>query len=158
VQVHSAREACDYIIRVFRTLWNFRFFFNGISSLLTESSQLRSQYDVLLEGVLGTVTTNLVYLQQRGFMLTPREPNTFRLLAENLWAQWLSWLRVYHVKNARRMTPSNEALFDGAVHLWSMCQHSLAPAFGSELLEVFEVFEVFEHRLNGGKRLGQKRR
>jgi len=142
VAVTSPNEGGLYILRVFQTLWDFRFFFNGLAYLLTEDASLRAKYKELLEGVIGTIEGDMIYLHKRGYMVMPRSPNNFRLLAENLWGLWLTWLRITQIKDPHLATPRKSALFDGALHLWSLCEPCMHPVFADELLKVFETLLV----------------
>jgi AcrR family transcriptional regulator len=138
IAVTSPNEGGLYIVRVFQTLWDFRFFFNGLAFLLTDDAPLRAKYEELLEGVIGTIESDMIYLYKRGYMVMPRSPNSFRLLAENLWGQWLTWLRITQIKDPQLATPRKSALFEGSLHLWSLCEPFMHSVFADELLKVFE--------------------
>ncbi|HKT72156.1 MAG TPA: TetR/AcrR family transcriptional regulator [Steroidobacteraceae bacterium] len=138
VGMHTPKDGAEWLLGVFRTFWDFRFFFNGLAYLLASDPQLRKEYREFRNWVIATTVADLQYLQTRGYLLVPKPPNSFRLYAENLWSQWLNWLRMSHIDNPRAATPDNPMLFDGLLHLWSLAQPWMPDAFAGELLRVFE--------------------
>lgn len=138
VAVGSAEDGAEYLIRVFGTFWDFRFFFNSLAYLLTDDRRLRREYSEFRDWVIDTMESDIAYLHDRGHFRAPVAPNNFRLLAENIWGQLLNWLRVQQIESPSAATPPNRALYDAALHLWSLCQLWMKPAFANELLQVFQ--------------------
>ena len=131
----SAEESAAYLISVFRTFWDFRFFFNALTFLLTNDEQLREEYFTFRERALQAIEDDIHQLQSRGFFRAANPPNTFRLLAENMWSQWLDWLRMQQIKNPLARTP---ALYECALHHWSLTQPFLEPDFAVDLLKAYQ--------------------
>ena len=130
----SAEESAAYLISIFRTFWDFRFFFNALTFLLTNDAQLRKEYFEFRDRSLQAIEDDMRQLRDRGFFHDVPPPNTFRLLAENMWSQWLDWLRMQQMKNPLARTP---ALYECALHHWSLSQPFLDPDFAVELLNAY---------------------
>ena len=137
-QIGSVREAGEYMLSVYHALWDFRFFFNALTHLLSDP-QLRVDYLAFRAWALESIDGELRHFAQRGYLTAPVAPNTFRLVAENLWALWLNWLRKQQVQNPMVVRPSDAALFDCALHDWSLLQSVLVPAASHELLDAFRT-------------------
>jgi len=146
VSVESARQGAEYLIRLFRTFWEQRFFFNSLAYLLTDDPRLMSEYTVFSRWVIDTIESDLMYLAQRGYFRQPVEPNNFRLLAENIWSQLLQWLRMQQIESPSATTPSDEAVYSAALHLWSLCHLWMDRAFADELLKHFRRLLISRKR------------
>jgi AcrR family transcriptional regulator len=133
-QVSSPQEAGEYVIRGFRPLWDFRFFFNSMVFLTQHDQELRTRYFEFRQWAVEAVARDLEGLVALGYFRPPKAPNSTLLISENMWAQWLSWLRTQQIEDPAAKTPSAKALYDFALHLWSLCQPHLAPGFGQALL------------------------
>jgi len=144
VAVGSAQDGAEYLIRLFRTFWEFRFFFNSLAYLLTDDRQLRKEYSEFSTWVIDTMESDIAYLAERGHFRAVVPPNNFRLLAENIWGQLLHWLRLQQIESPSAATPPNQAIYDAALHLWSLCQLWLKPVFANDLLRVFQTLLIPE--------------
>lgn len=131
----SADESATYLILIFRTFWEFRFFFNALTFLLTSDAQLRKEYFEFRERSLQAIEDDMLQLHARGFMRAVTSPNTYRLLADNMWSQWLDWLRMQQIKNPLARTPE---LYDCALHQWSLSEPFLEPDFAVDLLKAYQ--------------------
>ena len=131
----SAEESAAYLISIFRTFWDFRFFFNALTFLLTNDTQLRKEYFEFRDRSLQALEDDMDQLHRRGFFRAALKPNNYRLLAENMWSQWLDWLRMQQMKNPLARTP---ALYECALHHWSLCEPFLEPDFAVELLKAYQ--------------------
>jgi hypothetical protein len=82
---------------------------------------------------------NLTYhFKRKRDLIDPEPPNNFRLLATNLWALWLHWLRMTQIETPHATSPSDRLIAGGVWQLWSMCQLWMPPQFAREMLAVFE--------------------
>lgn len=134
--VSSAREGADYLIRLYRTLWDFRFFFNSLTYVLT-NPQLRREYTAFHDWAMRTIESDLLVLRDHGHFLPPVPPNTFPLLAENMWSLWLNWLRMQQIRTPLAVTPDNAAIYECALRNWSLCQPWMRLEYARDLLRVF---------------------
>jgi hypothetical protein len=96
---------------------------------------LRKEYFEFRDRSLQTIEDDMDQLQVRGFFRPATPPNNFHLLAENMWSQWLDWLRMQQMKNPLARTP---ALYECALHHWSLSEPFLEPAFAVELLKAYQ--------------------
>ena len=138
VEVTSATEGAEYLVRLFRTFWECRFFFNSLAHLSTDDRELLSEYSQLSRWVVRTMESDIAYLAEQKYFRPPVAPNSFALLAENIWGLLLNWLRMAQIEGPRSTAPPNTALYEVALHLWSLCQLWMAPAFAAELLRIFQ--------------------
>jgi AcrR family transcriptional regulator len=148
--VRSARDGADYLIRLYRTLWDFRFFFNALTYVLTDRA-LRTEYSKLHYWAIDTIQQDLIVLCKHGYFVLPTPPNTFTLVAENMWSLLLNWVRMQHIRSPSAATPSNAALFDCALHILSLCQPLMQPEY------VHDLFEVFKESLSSDTQIRQQR-
>lgn len=130
-----AEESAAYLISIFRTFWDFRFFFNALTYLLTDDAELRKGYFEFRDRSLQALEDDMDQLRSRGFFLAATPPNNYRLLAENMWSQWLDWLRMQQMKNPLARTP---ALYECALHHWSLSEPFLEKDFAVDLLKAYQ--------------------
>jgi AcrR family transcriptional regulator len=136
--VQSPQDGAEYLIRLFRTFWEFRFFFNSLAYLLTDDRRMSKQYAEFSQQIIQAMETDITYLAEREYFRPAVAPNTFRLLSENMWSQLLHWLRMQQIQSPSAPTPSDEAIYDAALHIWSLCHPWMNPFFADELLRVFQ--------------------
>jgi AcrR family transcriptional regulator len=137
--IKSPRQAGIYVVHGLRALWEFRFFFNSLVYLLGNDPELRAEYQEFQHWAVAAVAEDLRQLQASGNFTPPEPPNSVTAVVENMWAQWLNWLRMQQIDNPLAVTPRNEALYDCAFHIWSLCQPYLHPAFAQAVLNEFET-------------------
>lgn len=157
VEVASLQFGVEYLIRVYTTLWEFRFYFNALMYLLNDDAQLRQEYYEFRDWLLDTVEGDLSYLSKRRLWRKPELPNSHRLQAENIWSLWLNWLRMYPLDNLSGEITVNKALYDCALHHWSLCQGWLAPGYSRNLLKRFQAMLLPGERAKSGGNLRPRR-
>jgi len=135
----SAVQAAEYQINLFRTLWRQRFFFNSLAHLLSRDPELRNRYMAFQQDVVNALGGLLDGLVSSGGMRAVVAPNTTRLLAMNMWMLWLSWLRFEQINNPESEVAENAAIFDGALHHFSLMQTYYGKKFASELFAHLET-------------------
>lgn len=131
----AVHDAGGYVIHDIKTLWDFRFFFNALVFLLGDDLELRQQYAEFHRWAIGAVVKALERLVAAGSFAPPQAPNSLELIADNMWSHWLTWLRVQQIETPDAARPSDKALRDCALHLWSLCQPYLESRFSRQLLE-----------------------
>jgi AcrR family transcriptional regulator len=136
IGVRTPRDGAEYLLRLYRTLWDFRFCFNALTYILTDA-HIKKEYFGLHRWALDTMEQVLDELCKIGHFLPPVAPNSFPLLAENMWNLWLSWLRMQQIENPLAATPDDAALYDCALHNWSLCQPCMRLDFARDLLTEF---------------------
>jgi uncharacterized protein YqcC (DUF446 family) len=137
--IKSPRQAGIYVVHGLRALWKFRFFFNSMVYLLGNDADLRKEYQEFQGWAVAAVAEDLRQLQESGYFSPPEPPNSVTAMVENMWAQWLNWLRMQQIDDPLAATPRNQALYDCAFHIWSLCQPYLQPAFAAAVLKEFET-------------------
>jgi AcrR family transcriptional regulator len=138
VDVASAQAAGEHLARLFRTFWEFRFFFNELTYLLSEDADIRKQFALVKASALDSIERDITFLQAKGYFASPRSPNTFGLLAENMWALLLHWLRMQQIESPFALMPKNRALYDCSLRLWSILEPWMEATFAKQLLVEFE--------------------
>jgi AcrR family transcriptional regulator len=135
----SAREGGEYLVNILRAFWEFRFFFNALTYLLSKDAVLRKEYFAFQGWALGTLEHGLQELMDKGHFRPVRFPNTTRLLAENLWSQWLGWLRMQQLESPTASMPEGLALYESAMHHWSLLEPYFPESFADGLLPVYRA-------------------
>ena len=141
--LYAPREAkkpqygAEYLIDILHTFWRFRFFFNALTYLLSRDKALREEYFRFQDWALATLDSGLMELMKSGDFRAIRAPNNTRLLAENVWYQWLSWLRIQQIKSPMADIPEGEALYECAMHHWSLLEPYFTESFADELLPLY---------------------
>lgn len=133
----TPREGGEYLVNILRTFWEFRFFFNALTFLLSQDPALRKRYFEFQEGAVRTLELGLQELMDKGSFRRIRKPNNTRLLAENVWSQWLNWLRMQQLASPKASMPEGEALYDSALHHWSLLEPYFKEDFADALLPVY---------------------
>lgn len=130
-----------YLKNILRTFWDFRFFFNALTYLLSKDRKLRKAYFSFQDWAIDTLDKGLEEMVRTGSMMAVRSPNTTRLLAGNIWTQWLSWLRMQQIESPTATMPDGEAFYACALHHWSLLEPYFAPDFAKGLLPLYgELF------------------
>lgn len=136
-RANEAQYGAEYMLRILHALWDFRFFFNDLAHLLTNDPPLREQYLRFEAWTIDTLDHGLRDLVERGDCLPPRAPNSTRLLAENMWSQWRSWLHMQQIDSPAAVRPEGEAFYDCALHNWSLLEPYFTASYARELLLVY---------------------
>jgi AcrR family transcriptional regulator len=130
-------EGAQYMMRILNALWDFRFFFNGLSHLLTSDGVLRGQYFRFEGWAIETLDRSLQDMIRHGDFQPMRVPNSTRLLAENIWNQWRGWLQTQHIDSPSVSAPEGQAFYDCALHNWSLLEPYFSESYAKELLGVY---------------------
>jgi AcrR family transcriptional regulator len=133
----SALQGGEYLVNILRAFWEFRFFFNALTYLLSKDPVLRREYFAFQEWALSTLARGLREMMDKRHFRPIRFPNTTRLLAENMWSQWLGWLRMQQLASPTAAMPEGQALYDSALHHWSLLEPYFPEDFANELLPVY---------------------
>lgn len=139
VAVKAPPDGAEYLIRLFRTFWDCRFYFNALAFLLTDDAALRKEYYAFRDWLVDIMEADMAFLAERGHMCAPATPNNFRLVSDNIYGLLINWLRSQQIQNPAAPTPSNAALRDVALHLWSLSQPWMNAPYAAALLEVFQT-------------------
>lgn len=134
---HEPERGARDLIAILRAFWSFRGFFNALTFLLSKDDVLRADYFRFQEWAIGTVEKGLKELEETGEFGPLRKPNTTRLLAENMWGQWLNWLRMQQIRSPDAEVPEGEALYDCALHHWSLMEPYFRADFARGLLPAY---------------------
>jgi AcrR family transcriptional regulator len=134
---YSPLDAGLVLFDVLRALWEFRFFFNGLTFVLPQNPTLRSEYFAFQNWALQCIEDGIQYMIDRGCFRAIRFPNNTRLLAENMWSQWLSWLHMQQLESPTAPIPERRAMYEGALHHWSLLEPYFNEEFADELLPVY---------------------
>lgn len=137
-KIRSLHEAAEYMISIYRALWDFRFFFNALTHLLADP-QIRRDYMGFRDWALDSIDGELQHFRARGYFNEVQAPNSYRLMADNLWALWLHWLRKQQVESPTAVRPSDAALYDCALHNYSLLQPQMTAQAAAELMQAFEA-------------------
>lgn len=138
VRANVPQYGAEYMIRILHALWDFRFFFNGLSYLLTSDPLMRERYFQFEDWAIDTLDCSLAELIRHGDCRPPRPPNSTRLLAENIWSLWRGWLHMQHIDSPDVARPEGQAFYDCALHNWSLLEPYFSPNYANELLLLYQ--------------------
>lgn len=142
-----------YLRNILRTFWDFRSFFNALTWLLSKNPKLRKEYFRFQAWAIDTMDEGLAEMVATGNLSPLRAPNNTRLLAENMWSQWLNWLRMQQIESPTAVVPEGEAFYVCALHHWSLLEPYFSADFAKGLLPAYN--DLF---LAPGRPAGQRRK
>jgi AcrR family transcriptional regulator len=108
----TAERAFAMQMRLFTTLWRYRFFFGSIDVVLTRSAPLYENFVDFQLWLLARIGDMLKQAVEWGFIKPIELPNTPELFAANSWVLWLGWVRwemitlAHQGKHADEETPA----------------------------------------------------
>ena len=105
-------SAAAHQIAFARTLWRFRFFFNGLTQLLPDEPDLASRFFVLQDLVINAMRELFDALIAQGYMRAVA-PNSTQKMSRSCWLVWLNWLRFEQIATPRDSEPCDEAIARG---------------------------------------------
>lgn len=134
-RVTTPQSGAEYMIHIVEALWNFRFFFNDLSHLLTGDKLLRQRYFLFQHWTIDTLDRGLQEMVDVGDLTPMRAPNGTRVLAQNMWGQWLAWLHMQHIESPAALKPKGAALYECALHHWALIEPYFSESYARALLE-----------------------
>lgn len=133
----TGRDGAEFLVNAYSKLWDFRFFFNGLTEVVTNDPVIKKKFIAFNEWAIQKLESDARQFAAQGVMLAEPAPNTYRLLAESVWAIWLNWVRMQHIATPRARTPSRESLYRCGLNEWSVSQAWLTPKYSAALLRGF---------------------
>ncbi|HKT72131.1 MAG TPA: TetR/AcrR family transcriptional regulator [Steroidobacteraceae bacterium] len=133
-----SREGGEYLVVILQTFWEFRFFFNGLMFLLARDRLLREKYLAFQEWAITALEQGIRDMIAGGGFRQVQPPNSPRLLAENVWGQWLHWLLMQQLSGPAVRVPAGQAMYRSALHLWSLLHPYFTKEYADGLLPVYE--------------------
>jgi AcrR family transcriptional regulator len=128
------RDAAVHQIEFSRTLWRYRFFFNGLTQLLSRDERLRARFLVLQETVVQTMQDLFDDAIKQGDMKPVEPPTTTRILSRCCWMTWLSWLRFEQIDNPTPFEARDEAVYNGCMLSFGIVQAYFSKQFSADVL------------------------
>lgn len=129
-----------YLRNILRAFWDFRFFFNALTFLLSKNPKLRKKYFAFHAWAIDTIVDDYGQMVIAGHFALPRAPNNIRLVALNMWNQWLSWLRMQQIESPHATMPDGDAFYACALLHWSIMEPYFSAEFAKGLLPVYKEF------------------
>jgi len=121
----SFDEVLAYLDRIFGHLWEFRFFYRDLNTLLQEVPGLKDRYRQLFEATQANARRIFASMVEAGWLeATPAELD---VLATNAWILMSHWFMHWQV-TARRRTIQSSDINDGIRHLVALFSPRLKPA------------------------------
>lgn len=120
----SFDEVLAYLDAILGHLWEFRFFYRDLNSLLREVPGLKDKYRGLAERMLGRARTIFAGMVEAGWMEASDEQ--LDLLATNAWIVLTQWFTHRQVMDRRRTIQSSD-IREGIRHLVALFSPSLRP-------------------------------
>lgn len=120
----SFDDVLAYLDAILGHLWEFRFFYRDLNSLLREVAGLKDKYRGLAERVLGRARAIFAGMVEAGWMEATDEQ--LDLLATNAWIVLTQWFTHRQVMDRRRTIQSSD-IREGIRHLVALFSPSLRP-------------------------------
>ncbi|HVN42340.1 MAG TPA: TetR/AcrR family transcriptional regulator, partial [Steroidobacteraceae bacterium] len=121
----SFDEVITYLDRVFGHLWQFRFFYRDLNTLLQQVPGLRDRYRDLFEVTQSNARRIFASMVEAGWLqATPAELD---MLATNAWILMSHWFMHCQAASRRRTIQSSD-VNDGIRHLVALFSPRLKPA------------------------------
>jgi AcrR family transcriptional regulator len=120
----SFDDVLGYLDTILGHLWEFRFFYRDLNSLLREVPGLKDRYRGLAGRVLGRARRIFAGMVEAGWMEASDEQ--LDLLATNAWIILTQWFTHRQVMDRRRTIQSSD-IHDGVRHLVALFSPSLRP-------------------------------
>ncbi len=144
-QSFRAVDGALHTIAVLRTLWRYRFFFDGLNHLLRDEPALRSRYLALQERIIGTSEQVFQDLIDKRDMQPMKTPITPRTLARSWWMMWLGWLSIEQIEHPNLDMAPDSAIFEGALQSHSVVQLYFSQAFSQQFIaELKKALPAYE--------------
>lgn len=143
-RANHAQYGAQYMHNILRVLWDFRFFFNSLPHLLDSNKALGDQYFVFEAWIVDALDNGCQQMISHGDCRPMRAPNTTRLLAENSWSLWRSWLHVQHILSPAAARPESQAFYDCALHTWCLFEPYFSQEYAADLLMQFQQWLLVE--------------
>jgi hypothetical protein len=125
----DARDIARFLVNLLRVMWKYRFFFDALSHLAQLDEEMHARYR-RFETEIQAVNANLFrQVIQNGQMRPFRSPNSAELVAENVWAVWLSGIRSPAIRAKRPRDAEAAAVNACAIHHLSLIEPYVSAAF-----------------------------
>jgi AcrR family transcriptional regulator len=121
----SFDDVLQYLDRIFAHLWEYRFFYRDLTTLLQDVPGLKERYRVLAERVQANSRRLFKSLVDLGWMEASEEQ--IELLAANAWIVLSQWFTYWQVVS-RRKTIQSADIREGIRHLVALFSPLLKPA------------------------------
>jgi AcrR family transcriptional regulator len=118
-------DVLRYLDRIFAHLWEYRFFYRDLTTLLQDVPGLKDRYRLLAERVQANSRSLFKSLVDLGWMEASDEQ--IELLAANAWIVLSQWFTYWQVV-ARRKTIQSADIHEGIRHLVALFSPLLKPA------------------------------
>lgn len=152
VDPKSAMSVSHSIARIVDTLWRYQFFFDAQFYLHQGDPYLKEKFETLRDLTIGVLKDTFDTTIAQGAMKPFREPNSSQLLADNIWAMWLMWLKEDHTGSSSLSEKEGGAKRQSAIHYFSLVEPYLSSKFAPALYE--SLLTQFSGKLDLGTRVG----
>lgn len=130
----SPEDAALQQIKIFHSLWRYRFVFNALTKLMSEDGPLRARYLRLQDNIIAAIYGLFDDLIAHGDMRAIPAPNSTQLIARSIWMIYLSWLRFEQIETPERGSPRNASIRAGIMQNFSIWQPYVSPEFAEAML------------------------
>jgi AcrR family transcriptional regulator len=129
-------EVLGYLDAIFAHLWQFRFFYRDLNSLLRDVPGLKERYRELAGRVLARSRAIFAGMVEQGWMEASDEH--LDLLATNAWIVLTQWFTHWQVVSRRRAIRSSD-IREGIRHLVALFSPLLRPPQRRQVQRLLEV-------------------
>jgi len=140
--VADVEDAWFFMHRLFELLWQYRFLYRDLSSLLSRNRQLETQFPLLLQAKADAMRHLLAALQKNGALRMEHE-DAQQATASCMVVVLTYWFSFEYARDPRRaLEPegAQAALLNGARHVLGLLMPYLGPSQGAHLARLAQAY------------------
>ena len=140
--VADVEDAWFFMRRLFELLWQYRFLYRDLSSLLSRNRQLETQFPALLQAKTDAMRHLLAALRRNGALFIEHE-DAEQATATCMVVVLTCWLSFEYARDPRRaLEPegAQAALLNGAQHVLGLLMPYLEPGQGAHLRQLAAAY------------------
>lgn len=111
-------ELAEYLIRLFRLMWRYHFFFESLTYLTATDEKIALSHERIRDVAQNQSVLRIQDAMTAGDIPPVEAPTTPQILAENMWAVWVNRLSISR--------PATEAHEEGELVVYDCCLHHLS--------------------------------
>lgn len=138
----SAEEFFNSHVALFKTIWEYRFLYNGTTYLMQNNLLDRDQFQSLIDHVYSLVLQQCEYLIENKLMKPVPEPHDVTTLVDCLWWQWLGWLDANQLLPKKDRMSQEQLLESGFKHMLFLVQPYMHEQFIEQVYAQFDSVET----------------
>lgn len=138
----SAEDFFGSHLALFKTIWQYRFLYNGTTYLIQNNLLDQEQFQALIDHVYSRVLQQCEYLIENKLMKPIPAPHDVNTLVDCIWWQWLGWLDANQLLPKDNDTSQEQLLENGFKHMLFLVQPYMHQQFIEQVYAEFHSFDT----------------